>query len=114
MTSGLKPFSLRIVLADDRKPWADISSWVKPMRRKAELNAFSDSAFLYEIREGNMRSPNSDAGQISLNTSTACRERGTSCGRRIFRALGRDAPDGLIEIDLQARRSANPARTGKG
>ena len=42
MTSGLKPFSFGIVLAYERNPCADTSSRVKPMRRNAELKAFSE------------------------------------------------------------------------
>ena len=88
------------------------------MRRNAELNAFSDSAFLYEMSEGKRSSPNSDAGQISRSTSIACRERNVAAGR-IPRPLRRDAPDGFFKIHsirraFAPRTSPPNVREGQG
>ena len=64
--SGSKPCEFRIVLAVARKPWAVTSSFWYPMRRKSELNAFSESHLRLEMSDGNKSPTPSISGQLSL------------------------------------------------
>src|SRR5580658_3113002 len=100
-----------MVLADERKPWAHISYFVYPIRRRAEFMAFSDSGLRIERIDGNTSALPSDASQISRRTARACRESGMSWGRLIFMRSGgmRHVAFGQI-ISLRRRYRTSPGR----
>jgi hypothetical protein len=73
-----------MVLALDLNPCAVASSLVKPIRRRAEFRAFSESIFSADRIDGNTNLPAPLMILTSNKTLIACRDNGTSCGRRIF------------------------------
>lgn len=55
-----------------------------PMRRSAKFMAFSDNGFTFDRIDGNSKPLLGAKSHISEMTVSACRERETSTGRRIF------------------------------
>ena len=81
------------------------------MRRKAEIIAPSDKGRWIDRMEGKTSSPPSDIGQTACKTSSACLDRGTSCGRRIFiRSAGMRHMDFSKLISARFERRTSPGR----
>jgi len=82
------PLHLRLSFNIDdaaaRKPCAVIWSWEYPSRRSAPFNVFSEIGRSTERSPGNRRRQWPEIACNSFNRLTACGERGTRCGRRIF------------------------------
>src|SRR5271163_536330 len=79
-----RPLSLSIDDADARKPWLVMSSFLKPMRRKAAFNVFSDMQRAKERTDGNRNLPWPVNFRSSLRIVTARGASGIRCTLRIF------------------------------
>ena len=112
IASGLNSRSLRIVPAVARKPCVVISSAPKPMRRSAELRAFSERGRCGERMDGKISSLAVESGYASLSTLSAW-SRAACCLRAFVRSAGMRQTC-FFNGDLVAPRSANCAGACKG
>jgi hypothetical protein len=76
--------SLSIDDADARKPWLVMSSFLKPMRRKAAFRVFSDMQRVTDLADGNRNLHCPVSFPTSLRIETARGASGTRCALRIF------------------------------
>lgn len=96
IASGFQyPDSLRSDDADVRKPCAVIWSFGNPIRRSEAFSVLSLMGRDRVRTEGKTYWPEPERIRMSARIASACRERGTACGWRIF-----ILPSGIVQTAL--------------
>ena len=99
-----RPHSFSIDDADARNPWLVMSSFLKPMRRKAAFRVFSDMHRATDRTDGNRNLHCPVSFRSSLRIERARGASGTRCGLRIFMR-----PAGISQTAASMSNSAHSA-----